>query len=183
MKSWGHGFSPWFTHIKEAICKLPTVLFYFPFFKHSLPHFQVFFSLTRVEMFYLVFLLCNKKSVSIYVCIFMLFPSALGIFSSVSPLSPLIFPIWFPSPFIFYSLFLPFILLPHISFCSLISLPCLIFWPSVCKARWVCWGSEHFWEPLWLFSVLCVCVCLWVCVWPRLAAVVGSSLPFQWMWV
>lgn len=46
---------------------------------------------------------------------------------------------------------------------------------AICAARWVFWDSERFWEPLWLFSGLCVCVSV------RPVTAVRSSLPFRWI--
>lgn len=102
-------------------------------------------------------------SLCVYIYIFMF------ISLSFSPLFPPYLPHLIP-------LTSHYLLLAWFSFSSLTPLSLFLhFWPSVCKARWACWGSERFWEPLWLFSVLCVCA--------RPVAVVRSSLPFQWMWV
>lgn len=108
-------------------------------------------------------------SLIVFMSVSLLAAFSFGLFFSISPLTP-------PHLPHLMSLSSSFKILSHSYFLFLPWTP-LIFWPSVCEARWVCWGSERFWEPLWLFSVLCVCACC------RLEAVVRSSLPFQWMYI
>lgn len=187
MRSQGHVFSPWFSHIKAAICKLLTLFFFFTFFKHTLPFFRLFSPLSvglkRSVCLCMGFL---RVSLGIYVCILVLFPFFLFFFFLYLPLnSPSSSPSDSPHYSFSNSLFLPFLsspviqfLFPHTSF------PFVnFFWPSVFEARWVCRGSERFWEPLWLFSLLSVCLCVCVFARARPVTVVRSGLPFQWMWV